>query len=96
MQSLSVHISFVTEIELKSQRSLSSADIAGINELLGNLSINDINRAIKDTSAQLRREHGLKLADAIIAATAMHLNVPLLTADNGFQRLEKLLEIRML
>ncbi len=81
---------------MKSQRSLSSRDIAGINDLLSNLSINDVNRAIKDTTAQLRREHGLKLADAIIAATAMHLNVPLLTADKGFQRIENLLDIRLL
>ncbi len=94
-QGLSVHISFATEIELKSKRNLSSGDMAGINELLGNLPINDINRAIKDMAAQLRREQGLKLADAIIAATAMHLNVPLLTADKGSQRIRKLLEVRI-
>lgn len=96
LQGLSVHISFITEIELKSQRFLTVVEIEGINELLGALSRNDINQAIKDIAAKLRREHGLKLADAIIAATAMHLNVPLLTADNGFQRLGKLLEIRKL
>lgn len=96
LQGLSVHISFITEIELKSQRFLTVVEIEGINELLGALSRNDINQAIKDIAAKLRREHSLKLADAIIAATAMHLNVPLLTADNGFQRLGKLLEIRKL
>lgn len=96
LQGLSVHISFITEIELKSKRFLTVVEIEGINELLGALSRNDINQAIKDIAAKLRREHGLKLADAIIAATAMHLNVPLLTADNGLQRLGKLLEIRKL
>lgn len=47
-------------------------------------------------AAKLRREHGLKLADAIIAATAIHLDIPLLTADSGFNRLDKLITVRML
>lgn len=91
-----VPISFVTEIELQSKPGLSRSDLLSILSALANYQVSDINHVIKFLSAQLRREHGLKLADAIIAATAMHLNVPLLTADNGFQRLGKLLEIRML
>ncbi|MBK9421688.1 MAG: PIN domain-containing protein [Flavobacteriales bacterium] len=51
---------------------------------------------IKTVAAKLGREHGLKLADAIIAATALHLDIPLLMADSGFDRLDKLVKVRRL
>ncbi len=35
------------------------------------------------------------LADTNIAATALHLNIPLLTADSVFKRLDKLIIVRM-
>lgn len=79
-----------------SQRSLTEPDIDDIEHLLAGLWINDVNPNIKMIAAKLRREHGLKLADAIIAATAIHLDIPLLTADSGFNRLDKLITVRML
>ena len=96
LQGLNVYVSFVTEIELMSQRTLKEDDLDDIEHLLSGLWINDVNPNIKMIAAKLRREHGLKLADAIIAATALHLDIPLLTADNGFDRLDKLVKVRKL
>lgn len=93
---MNVNISFVTEIELMSQRSLTTSDLDDVEHLLTGLGISDVNPNIKLIAAKLRREHGLKLADAIIAATAIHLDIPLLTADSGFKRLNKLITVRML
>jgi len=90
------HISFVTEIESNSQRTLSKSDLADIEDLLDSIWISDVNPNIKSMAAKLRREYGLKLADASIAATALHLDIPLLTADNGFDRLDEFLKIRKL
>ncbi|MEO7080955.1 MAG: type II toxin-antitoxin system VapC family toxin [Flavobacteriales bacterium] len=96
LQGAEVHISFITEIELQSKPGLPEEELVSIRAALANYSISDVNPSIKIVAAKLRREYGLKLADAIIAATALHLDIPLLTADSGFDRLDKLVKVRKL
>lgn len=96
LQGVEVHISFITEIELQSKATLTEKDLANIQGALGNYRISDISPAIKQLAALLRRRHGLKLADAIIAATALHLDLPILTADGGFERVKNEMEVRSL
>ncbi|MEO9070495.1 MAG: PIN domain-containing protein [Ginsengibacter sp.] len=43
-----------------------------------------LNNNIKKEYIELRKKYHLKLADAIIAATAIALNIPLITADKQF------------
>ena len=50
----------------------------------------DINREIKDEVIALRRQYNIKLPDAIIAATALYLNMPLFSADGIFHKIQKL------
>lgn len=94
LQGVEVHISFITEIELQSKASLKPSDLSLIHAAIGHFRISDVNPSIKRIAAELRRAHSLKLADAIIAATALYLNIPLLTADGGFERLAEVLELR--
>ncbi len=96
LQDREVHISFVTEIELQSKATLTPSDLANIRAAVANYHISDVNPAIKRSAAELRRRHALKLADALVAATALHLGLPLLTADGGFERLKGEMEIRSL
>ena len=49
-----------------------------------------MNGTIKKEVIQLRRKHKVKLPDAIIASTAIYLNMPLLSADKGFEKIEEL------
>jgi hypothetical protein len=46
-------------------------------------------------AAFIKRSFGLKLPDAVIAATALHLKAPLITRDKGFQKVVELIEVRM-
>lgn len=48
-----------------------------------------------ESAIVLRRDHGLKIPDAIIGATAIYLNLTLLTADRGFERLGEVLTLLM-
>ena len=96
LQGAEVHISFITEIELQSKPGLPEEELVSIRAALANYSISDVNPGIKSVAAKLRRDYSLKLADAIIAATALHLDIPLLTADSGFDRLDKLMKVRKL
>jgi predicted nucleic acid-binding protein len=47
----------------------------------------DINSGIKHKAIEIRKEARLKLPDAIIAATAMSMDLPLLTADKAFSKI---------
>jgi predicted nucleic acid-binding protein len=82
-----VFISFITELELHSLVSLSPDAEHIINEFLSLVSIVDINTQIKSHTIQVRKRSKLKLPDAIIAATAFALNIPVLTADKAFSKI---------
>ena len=45
---------------------------------------------IKERAILIRRTYGTKLPDAIVAATAIECNVPLISADKGFRKIEEL------
>jgi predicted nucleic acid-binding protein len=46
-----------------------------------------------ETAVRLRREYGGKTVDAIIAATALNLRIPLLTRDRDFLRYRLVVEV---
>ena len=85
-----VVISFITELELLSFPKLSSDQENNIKELLKNCQLINLNEEIKSLTIELKRKYKLKLPDAIIAATAYYLNLPLITADKQFKQVEEL------
>lgn len=72
-----LHISVATEIELLTMSVIKRTSADVIERLLSQCSIWDISPAIKDHCVRLRSVHRLKLADALIAATATSLDLPL-------------------
>lgn len=64
--------------------------------MLDQYNTEDIGRAIRDFAAWLKRTYKLKLPDAVIAATAKNLNIPLLTRDKGFNKIAHLIEVRLI
>ena len=60
---------------------LSEREAALIRRYLSMIIIYGIDPTIKETTIQLRRDHRLKLPDAIIAATAIAHDAVLLTND---------------
>lgn len=77
--------SIITEIELLSFSKLTSAEETLIRDTLAKLTIYGIDQDIKEEAIRLRRESGLKLPDAIIAATAIHHQAVLVTNDAELQ-----------
>ena len=57
-------------------------------------SIMDFNKGIKDITINFRRNYKLKLPDAIIAATAIFLGIPLISAYGHFDKIEDLVFIK--
>lgn len=85
-----VVISFITELELLSFPKLTQIQENNIKELLKNCQLINLNEEIKSLTIELKRKYKLKLPDAIIAATAYYLNLPLITADKQFKQVEEL------
>ena len=79
-------VSEITEIELLSYPDIPQKEKKTIEQFLSMASIIELNEPIKAHTISLRRKYRLKLPDAMIAATAQHMNLPLLSAD---KRLEK-------
>ena len=88
LQGREVFLSFITEIELLSSKRNSAELLSRKRALLQDCTIIDVNARIKELVIDLRKRHGLKLPDCIIAATAIHLDLALVTSDNHFARLK--------
>jgi tRNA(fMet)-specific endonuclease VapC len=56
----------------------------------------EIHRSVQDIAVDLRVRFKLSLPDAIIGATAGHLDIPLITADAAFAKLKPEFDIVLL
>ncbi|TNE70877.1 PIN domain-containing protein [bacterium] len=83
-------ISFITEIELLGHAKLSKFEEKKLKELIGSCMYVDWSQMLKEETIRLRKSYSLKHPDAIIAATAIHLKTPLITADKGFAKVDEL------
>lgn len=88
LQGREVFLSFITEIELLSSKRNTAELLSRKHALLADCTIIDVNARIKELVIDLRKRYGLKLPDCIIAATAIHLDLALVTSDNHFTRLK--------
>lgn len=86
-------ISVITELELLSSKKLTKREEKAINNLLSDVIIVGIEEGIKSKTIMLRRKYGLKLPDAIIAASALIHKVPLVSNDKVFKRVKELKSI---
>ena len=84
------YVSVMTEMELLSYSDLDTQTEQKIRDFLAQLTLINLEEPIKITAIQLRRQHTLKLPDTIIAATALTLNVPLLSNDVRLNRISDL------
>ncbi len=85
-----VWISVITELELFGKKHLNNKDLQIINNLVTNCFIADINPEIKQLTKNLMQNYSVKLPDAIIAATSLYLDLPLLSADAVFKNISEL------
>ena len=74
-------ISIITEIELLSYPNIQADEINIIQNFVAQTTVIELRNSIKIETVALRKKYNLKVPDAIIAATALRLNSPLLTND---------------
>jgi predicted nucleic acid-binding protein len=84
-------ISVISELELLAYPGLVSPEEQRVRAFLADIAVTDLTQAIKHHAVDLRKRYGLKLPDAIVAATALALKATLLTND---QRLLTLTDVQ--
>ncbi|MEM6435888.1 MAG: type II toxin-antitoxin system VapC family toxin [Cyanobacteria bacterium P01_D01_bin.115] len=85
--------SFITRIELLGYPALDEQEAHSVTAVLDTMQSFPMTVAIEDLTIQIRRQHALKIPDAIIAATAKVNNLTLLTLDQQLaNRMAEILE----
>ncbi|OAV67302.1 PIN domain protein [Bacteroidales bacterium Barb6XT] len=90
LENKQLYVSVITELELFGKRNLSKQDNDIIGALLDSCFVIDLNQEIKQIYKRFKQKYVVKLPDAIIAATAIYLDMPLLTFDQGFKNIPEL------
>lgn len=85
-----IFVSFITEMEMLSYSKHSTDDLKKTKKLLDDCFIIELNNDIKTSAIELRRNYKFKLPDAIVAATAIFFQIPIITADKKFEVLSEL------
>ena len=80
-----LELSIISEMELLSFSGITQEEEIGVKTLLSDCSKFHLTEEIKDKTIEIRRKYKTKLPDAIVAATAIVNNLPLISADKGFK-----------
>lgn len=81
-------VSVISEIELLGWHKISKNDKQVLEALLDDCIILELTSEIKNLAIEIRQNIQVKTPDAIIAATAKFLKLPLITSDREFTKLK--------
>lgn len=84
------YVSVITELELIGFPDITPDELKAIRAFLDDCTLIDINEEIKEIYSSLRQRYRLKLGDATAAATAIYLDFPFISADQGFAKVTEL------
>ncbi len=83
-------ISAITEIELLGWPGITPDETAKVKGFLSTCEVIELNREVKQLTIAIKQKTRVKVPDAIVAATALHVGIPLITADKGLAKLENI------
>ncbi|MEK7703174.1 MAG: type II toxin-antitoxin system VapC family toxin [Nitrospirota bacterium] len=86
IRALTLCFSPISEIELLSTPHLTQAEITQIKTFLLLCQPIELTSDVIEKTIAIRREYRFKTPDAIIAASALSLNIPLVSADTDFEK----------
>lgn len=82
--------SVISEMELLSFSGIIATEENNIKSLLLDCKEISLTGEVKEKTIEIRKKYKTKLPDAIVAASAIVNNLPLITADKGFNQIEEL------
>jgi len=81
---------FITEIELLGKPGISKEEVKVIEDLLSICTKVPHGEDIDHITIALKQKYAIKTPDAIIAATSIYLQIPLVTFDKGMKKIAEL------
>ncbi len=90
LQEKHLFVSVVTEMELLGFYGISASDKEFYRSVLNDCSLVELSQPVKEKTIFLKQTYKIRLPDAIIAATAQYLSLPLLTYDKGFSKIKEI------
>ncbi|WP_445732039.1 type II toxin-antitoxin system VapC family toxin [Mariniflexile sp.] len=85
-----LYISIITELELLAYKGITAKEEKVIKEFISQCKTITINSSVKQETIRIRKTYNTKLPDSIIIATALYLDLPLVTSDIEFKKVEEL------
>ncbi|MFC2331374.1 MAG: type II toxin-antitoxin system VapC family toxin [Treponema sp.] len=83
-------MSIISTMELLSFSGMTETEGQSIRAFINDCKEIALSNEIKEKTIEIRKKYRTKLPDAIIAASAIVNNLPLITADKGFNQIEEL------
>jgi len=87
LQGMDTKLSFITELELLSKPGITKTEMIRTKAFINQCTVVDISPLIKSKVIEIRQTMKIKLPDAIIAASAITLSLPIITADKQFDKI---------
>jgi predicted nucleic acid-binding protein len=88
LEEKNLFLSFITQLELLGTRYLNPDDTFKIKQFISECTVIDIMPEIKEIAISIRQNYNIKLPDCIIIATSLWLNMPLISADKEFTKID--------
>lgn len=90
LNQMQLYVSVITEIELLGYQEISIDDRVKIKYFLSECIIVPLNDEIKNICIAIKQISKVKTPDAIVAATSIYNQIPLITSDKGFEKIQDL------
>ena len=90
LNQMQLYVSVITEIELLGYKEISNEDKVKIKYFLSECIIVPLNDEIKNLCITIKQTSKVKTPDAIVAATSIYNQIPLITSDKGFENIQDL------
>ena len=90
LNQMQLYVSVITEIELLGYKEISNDDKVKIKYFLSECIIVPLNDEIKNLCIAIKQTSKVKTPDAIVAATSIYNQIPLITSDKGFEKIQDL------
>ena len=85
-----LYISFITELELLAYQGITEGEQKIIEDFVNQCKVITLNNSIKKETIRVRKNYKTKLPDSIIIASALYLDLPLITSDVEFKKVDEL------
>lgn len=85
-----LHLSFISELELLSYPDLTTDNQRKVEQFIDDCPVIDVTDPIKKQAVEIHKNTDLKMPDALIAGSAIAEQLPFISADRDFERVDNL------